>query len=509
MLTNRLHSNYKPIQLILPVDYEQLIDECNPVVSFKEVVGGLNLKQYIKTSSKGRQEYSSEAMLHLILFGYMENIRSLRQLEKACENDIRFMYLGNRIKPSFMAFQRFIDSKLSHSIDDIFYAVNQFLITNQDIDTNTLYVDGTKIEANARKTSFVWKNSILNYRKNLYVKIKNLITQVNKDYSVDFEIKDAYNADDLNKPVLAFQLMINTNGIVFVSGKGSRKHPIQRIYESFNEFKLKLEEYERHFEILGERNSYSKTDHDATFMHGKEDYYNKTGIFKPYYNIQIGVSDEYILHYGVFPNPGDTKTWIPFFETFKQRYSFLPENPVADAGYGSYDNYMYNLINGMNLTMKYGMFSKEDEKGFKKKLYNYKNMIDRGSTLESEDGHVYNYSHDYEDTRGNYVRIKQVFIHSSWNESMKEKGIPQKISKDVVLQEFQRTAKETLKSEEGNEMRIQRSIQVEGAFGDIKANTSYTRIQRRGNLGVKTEICLVILGFNLRKYHAKKHRVMN
>ena len=97
-------------------------------------------------------------------------------------------------------------------------------------------------------------------------------------------------------------------------------------------------------------------------MHGKEDYYNKTGIFKAYYNIQIGVSDEYILHYGVYPNPTDTKTWIPFFEEYHKRYGFYPATPVADAGYGGYDNYMYNLTHGMRLAMKYNMFAKEDEK---------------------------------------------------------------------------------------------------------------------------------------------------
>lgn len=104
MLSNKLHLNYKPVQLVLPVDYEQIIDVKDSVISFKEVVGGLNLGQYIQTSSKGRQEYASEAMLHLILFGYMENIRSLSCLEKACRTDIRFMYLGNLLLPVLWRF---------------------------------------------------------------------------------------------------------------------------------------------------------------------------------------------------------------------------------------------------------------------------------------------------------------------------------------------------------------------------------------------------------------------
>ena len=507
MLTNRLHPNYKPVQLILPVDYERIIDDCDPVVSFLEVVRGLNLVQYINTSNKVRQEYNPETMLHLILFGYMENVRSLRDLEKACRNDIRFMYLGESIKPSFMAFQRFIDTKLTASIDDIFYAVNNYLIEAEDIDTDILYVDGTKIEANARKTSFVWKKAILNHQSNLYLKVSKLLIQIENEFDIQSVIKDVYSVEDLESSITQLRHCIEDNQVQFVFGKGSRKSPYQRVYEHLVSYQNKLEAYVKHLEICGQRNSYSKTDHDATFMHGKEDYYNKTGIFKPYYNVQIGVSDEYILHYGVYPNPTDTKTWIPFMETMKARYGFLPSKPVADAGYGSYDNYMYNLENEMALTMKYSMFSKEDESSFKKKLYNIKNMKDYGDRLESNDGHVYDYSHDNEDTRGNYLRIRQIYKHSNWDESMKELGIPKSITKDVVLNELQNTAKEKLKSDEGIQTRIQRSIQVEGAFAEIKSNTEYKRIQRRGNKRVKTDICMVIMGYNLKKFHSKKYRV--
>ncbi len=123
MLKNNLQLDYKPVQLILPVNYEQIIDDCDLVVSFKEVVGGLNLRKFIRTSLKGRHDYNPEAILHLILFGYTENIRSLRKLEQACRNDIRFMYIGNSIKPSFMTFQRFIEDKLTESIDYIFYTI--------------------------------------------------------------------------------------------------------------------------------------------------------------------------------------------------------------------------------------------------------------------------------------------------------------------------------------------------------------------------------------------------
>ncbi|NLC64906.1 MAG: transposase [Erysipelothrix sp.] len=509
MNKNKLQLNYKPVQLILPVNYEHVINDCDPVVSFKEVVGGLNLRKFIKTSLKGRHDYDPEVMLHLILFGFMENIRSLRKLEQACRNDIRFMYLGNCIKPSFMAFQRFIDDKLTESIDDIFYTINQFLIEKENINTNVLHVDGTKIEANANKFTFVWRKAVLNYQSKLFIKITKALKDIESDYNYYYPAQESYLADDLSNLCTFLDIEVDRQGVEFVYGKGQRKTPLQRYYETFHVYRDKLKEYEKHLEICGSRNSYSKTDHDTTFMHGKEDYYNKTGIFKPYYNIQIGVSDEYILHYGVYPNPGDTKTWIPFFDSFYYRYGFYPDKPVADAGYGSYDNYMYNLENNMKLTMKYTMFSKEDEKKFKKQKYNIKNMTIKQDRIISEDGHVYVYSHDYENRKGVYTRIIQVYTHSDWKEAYKDLKIPNTISRDISLLEMQSAAKEYLKSDEGIKLRVRRSIEVEGAFGDIKSNSEYTRIQRRGKLGVQTEIALVLIGYNLRKYHAKKHRVLH
>ncbi|WP_268892241.1 transposase [Erysipelothrix urinaevulpis] len=261
--------------------------------------------------------------------------------------------------------------------------------------------------------------------------------------------------------------------------------------------------------ICGDRNSYSKTDHDATFMHGKEDYYSKTGIFKPYYNLQIGVSDEYILHLGVYPNPTDTKTFIPFLETYFERYKSNPKYPVADAGYGSYDNYLYCLDHDMGLFMKYGHFNKENESKFKRKIYNVKNMDITPNKITAIDGTTYTYSHDYIQRRGLYPQHKKVYNHDNWDESMKERKIPKTISYDSVMVQLQNQARKNLKSPNGIELRKQRSIQVEGAFGDIKANTDYVRIQRRGKRSVQTELTLVALGYNLRKFHAKKLRKMN
>lgn len=510
---NRLDYNishqdyYSPVQLKLPVDVSYSIDEDDPVRTFMEVIGGLNLNKYFKKTNRGREGYNDTILLKIVLFAFMENIRSLRAIEKACKTDIRFMWLSGGIKPSHMAFQRFISERLIKEIDLIFYEVNSYLIEKENIDTSILYIDGTKIEGNARKFSFVWKKAILNYQKKLFIKISKELIKINTLSDYNFEIKDEYKPSDMVPVYMALLRYCMTNNIEFVYGKGRRKTVYQRHFEKIKEYYDKLEEYENHLIICGERNSYSKTDVDATFMHGKEDYYNKTGIFKPYYNIQIGVSDEYILHMGVFPNPSDSRTWIPFFESYKERYKKLPKCPVADAGYGSYDNYMYCVEHDMGLYMKYNMYSKEKESKFKKQLYKIKNMTKINNQFVSNDGFIYTYSHDTTHRYTDYLSINQIFnLDETQLELAKEKKAPKTIGYNPILLEFQDKVKENLESEHGNTLRINRSIQVEGAFGDIKHNMEYDRIQRRGQQNVENELYLICIGYNLRKFHNKKYR---
>ena len=468
-------------------------------------MGGLNLSRFFKKSSRGREGYNDTILLKIVLFSYMENIRSLREIEKACRTDIRFMWLSGGIKPSHMAFQRFISERLIKEIDLIFYEINSYLIDKENIDTNVLYIDGTKIEANARKFSLVWKKSILNYQAKLYQKITLELEKINMIPGYNFKTNKKYEPEEMIPIYMKFLNHCMDHNIEFVYGQGRRKTIYQRHFEIIKAYYDKLVEYKEHLRICGERNSYSKTDHDATFMHGKEDYYNKTGIFKPYYNVQIGVSDGYILHMGIFPNPTDTKTRIPFLESYKSRYGFLPYYPVADAGYGSYDNYMYCVKNGIGLYMKYNQYNKEKENKFKKQNYKVKNMTKEHGRLISDDGLIYIYSHDTKTKYTDNLSYVQIYkLDEKQFEEAKEKGAPRSISYNPILIEFQEEAKKNLDSELGIELRVNRSIQAEGAFGDIKHNSEYKRIQRRCKENVENELYLVCIGYNLRKFHNKK-----
>ncbi len=90
--------------------------------------------------------------------------------------------------------------------------------------------------------------------------------------------------------------------------------------------------------MLGEWNSYSKTDPDATFMRMKEDHM-KNGQLKPGYNVQIGTENQFVVGYRLHQRPTDTRCMKPHLEKVKNALGKLPGTIIADAGYGSEENY--------------------------------------------------------------------------------------------------------------------------------------------------------------------------
>ena len=140
-------------------------------------------------------------------------------------------------------------------------------------------------------------------------------------------------------------------GIVFVHGIGRRKTQLQKSLEQLDQYLEKLKEYTKKLYTLGDRNSYSKTDPDATFMRMKEDAM-RNGQLKPAYNIQHGVDSEYITWIDISPRPTDTCTLIPFLKDMESHLGFKYSEIVADAGYESEENYLFIERNGQTAYIK-------------------------------------------------------------------------------------------------------------------------------------------------------------
>ena len=506
------NNNYNAFQLSLPQDLGLKIDPDDEVVSFLKALEGVNLYKYLKRKEcRGRKGYDNILLLKAVLLARMIGKCHLRDLESLCRHDIRFMYIMNEETPSFMSFERLLNDYLICDIDEIYFEVTENICHLMDVDKSIQYIDGTKIEANANKYSFVYKTRILNARMKLFSKITHSITEMNMERGFDFSYHYFYCAQEIGYIAQYFMEVMVSNGIEPVYGRGKRKTKIQRWYDLFLEYYMKLDEYEYWLSVIGkDRNSCSKTDLDATMCAAKIDYYCKTGLSRPCYNVQIAVSDGLIVNADLFQRPADAKTFIPFMERYKQYTGEYPTYPMADAGYGNEDNYMYCLTHGMELYMKYAMYAKKNEPKFRKKKYNPYNWKKNEEGYKvCPNGLVFDQNiEDIYDERGEYLKIKQRMTSQEscegcpyMEECCRSRKHRKIVTRDVVLDEFYAVVDENLSTEFGKELKRQRSIQVEGAFGVIKQDMGFVRFTRRGLKNAKMEFLIVCLGYNLRKYH--------
>lgn len=417
--------------------------------------------------------------------------------------------------PSHMAFQRFIHDDLVMSVEDIFVDLNRYFETHDEIDTDVLYIDGTKFEANANKMTFVWMRATQKFLAKRWKTIMERLKKFNKycetnHIPVRFSILKEFTFEYLFEIVEQIENIMHAEGVEYRHGKGQKKHQLQRFQEGFKEDTMKLWKYSIYFDIAGGRNSFSKTDPDATFMHMKYDYYNHTNIFKPGYNVQVGSSDGYIRHIYVSSDGADMKTYIPFMEGYQMAYGRLPQKTPADAGYGSFDNYSYCKEHGIELYMKYPMFRKEKEKVDDKNRFRRYNMSfnERGE-MTCPQGHPFVFEKQRFEVRGQYIKNLETYRNHHCGDcplrkfcTKSKKG--RSIIRNRQLEKYQSEVQENLSTDEGKELMKQRSVQAEGIFGHIKQDNEYIRLRRRGISGVKTELLLVSIGHNLRRYHTRK-----
>ena len=324
---------------------QDYLDICDPVLTFDRFMGEIELEKYLKNIPQhytGRFRYAPVSMLKTVLFGFMANgYISLRELEDQCKVNLRFMYLMDHQTPSYRTFGYFINEVLADSIEEISRDINKKIFETEHVDLQHLYIDGSKFEANANKYSWVWKKATEKSRYRLFDKITELFKEINEELSctgIKLCINSEYAPEYLKEAAEQYAEAWQIDETIFVHGRGHRKTTQQRHYEKLREYTTKLEEYVEKIKICGEeRNSYSKTDHSATFMRIKKDYMGNDQLL-PAYNVQVGVADEYIAVVDVNQYRSDMDCFIPLMNKFYTTYGFYPKYPVADAGYGSFNN---------------------------------------------------------------------------------------------------------------------------------------------------------------------------
>ena len=340
-------------------------------------------------------------------------------------------------------------------------------------------------------------------------------SQVLNNYGLKIEIRDEYAIKYLEEILDKYAELTSLNPDTFVHGKGRRKTLYQRQYEKLINYIERLKTYARHIEICGDnRNSYSKTDHSASFMRIKTDHMGNDQLL-PAYNLQAAICDEYIAVIDVKQYASDMECFVPLMEKFDQTYGHYPKYPVADAGYGSYNNYIYCEEHGMEKYMKFTMFKKETtDKKYRNNPYRINNFKrDSDGFLVCPNGKRFIFKYNKHVYKNKYGRTEEIYECEDCTgcpyrkECCKKKEGNKTARLNMELTSMHEEVIENLESIHGALLRMNRSIQSEGTFGVIKWDRSYKRLFRRGMENVNLELTLIACAFNLYKYHNKRNRL--
>lgn len=504
---NIVFKPYDPSQqMLLPPSLNELIAEGHPVRIVNEVIDKIDLdvlsEQY---KGGGTSSYHPKMLLKILVYGYLSNIYSSRKLEAATQESICLMWLSGMARPDHHTINRFRSERLKDVFKEVFAQVVLMLNKSEHLDLKEVYTDGTKIEANANRYTFVWGKAIKTSKERIVKQLEELWAYTQQVAKAELEetVPDlsAIDAKTVNETIEKINIALKDKQI--------DKKVAQKLNYAKREWPAKLDKYEQQQEILKDRGSYSKTDPDATFMRMKEDHM-LNGQLKPGYNVQISTSKQFITHYSIHQKPNDTTTLIPHLEGFKKQYDELPANITADAGYGSQENYTFLENNEVEAFVKYNYFHKEqrkkkiDEPGKTETMFYNKEQdcfyCPMGQQMKKIGSYKKKTDTGFEQE---YSRYQAKNCENCPLSSVCHKGKDNRII-DVnhELIRLKRKAKELLLSEEGIKHRKQRPADVEPVFGNIKQNKNFKRFLLRGTDKVEIEMGLIALAHNLAKMAA-------
>jgi len=536
--------------VLLPVDLEEEIEPNHLVRVVNGAVEKMDLRRvYAQYKGGGTSSYHPKMLLKVLIYAYSQQIYSSRKIAKALRENIYFMWLSGNSQPDFHTINRFRGVVMKETIEEIFAAVLTLLVEGGYVKLENYFVDGTKLEANASKYSFVWAKNTQRYKEQVQTKVAQLLEQIEQ---INAEEDAEYGERDLperggDTPINAAQLEEKINelnerlrqmpqaegpevpehsaetvdaeseaGIPKSKSKGAKrkqrhKPKAQRLAQGIEQltkdYLPRLKKYEAQQAILDGRNSYAKTDPDATFMRMKEDHM-RNGQLKAGYNIQIGTEHQFVVGYSLHQRPGDPGCLIPHLEESQpQRSGRQPGKIIADSAYGSEENYAYLQAEGIEAYVKYNTFHQENKSRHKPNSFASENFpfdaaqdtftCPYGKQMRYHTTQYHRSDNGYESERRIYVcedcsacPLKPQCTKAQGNRS---------IQVSFRLRELRALAREKLLSEHGKTLRAQQSIDVETVFGRIKQDWGFRRFLLRGLEKVTTEWGLLCIAHNLAK----------
>ena len=507
-------------QIKLPLDVEILIPADDPVRLLSAFVEGMELSDLYQTYGKIKKDQATpRQLLKIMVYASMNRIYSSRDIETACRRDINFMYLlEGKPAPDHATFARFISLHFAQCSKKTLAEVAKLLYSLGEISGESIFIDGTKIESIANKYTFVWKKAVTKNQAKLFDKILVLVEECENLYGFSIAYNGKVSLHTLKRLRKKLCRIRQEEGIAFVHGTGRRKTRLQRSLETLETYIAKLKEYNKKLYVCGDRNSYSKTDPDATFMRMKEDAM-LNGQLKPAYNLQHGVDSEYITWLDISPRPTDTRTLIPFLKDMELYLPFKYQEIVADAGYESEENYLFLEENGQLAYIKPQNYEISKTRKYRQDIGRMENMTydEKADCYYCKNGQVLTVQYEKrEKTASGYRRTVTVYGSNGCSgcpfktdcikgnnckTPMEDRQKVLYVSKK--MKEKRQETLERITSDHGTQLRMNRSIQAEGSFANIKEDMGFRRYLYRGNANVTAQSILLAIGYNINKLHHK------
>ena len=570
MLNNKYYNEFFELgqQKINFNFFELSLPDDDPVYTLKKVMEDLDFTNLLaQYSDKGRNGFNPIMKYAVLTYANMRGVRAVDRIVELCKRDLAFIWLTQGEQPGRDAFYDFINRKLTGEIlDDLNYQFLRRLKKEGLITLEALYIDGTKIEANASRYTFVWRGTLNYHLAGLLDTIDSLYTRYNEllnenEYGQKYDLGNVqmfiiegmdkvHDVIEKNRkrkltkhkkisnntvieidncsPLELLKLQKNLvkiadgEGISFVYEKRQKKSEIQKLYDELEECGKRLMKYKDCFEIMGsDRNSYSKTDLEATFMRMKEDHM-LNGQLKPAYNVQIAVENYFIIHGYVSNDRTDYNTLIPVIRKHQTAFGKILKEVTADSGYCSEKNLLYLKENDIASFIKLQDHEQRKTRAYKEDIGKHYNMTYQifedehyyvchdgrelrhvGTETRKQDGYTQTFEvYTCADCSGCGHKAKCLYKYNPEKDADKNKVM--KINEQ--WEELKASSHANIESEKGILNRQIRSIQTEGHFGDIKENENFRRFNHRSTEKVYKEFMLYAIGRNINKYHRFLHK---
>jgi len=488
---------------LFPPSLEEMIPANHPVRVVSEVIDSIDIDIIIKKyKGGGTSSYHPRMLLKVLVFSYLNNIYSSRRIEASVKENIYFMWLSAMTQPDHHTINRFRSERLRNILKEVFAQIVLLLTDRGHVSLQEIYTDGSKIESVANRYSFVWGRAIKTSKERIRQQLKELwaytqkVAASEKDDDTpppDFNKIDSGHVKDTIEKIDAALKDVEVSKEVKQKLNYAKRWP------------AKLKQYAKQEKILKNRNSYSKTDQGATFMRMKEDHM-RNGQLKPAYNVQISTNKQIVVNYSVHSNPTDTKTLVPHIKQYKKLYDLLPDVQVADAGYGSQENYQYLQKHGIEAYIKPSDFDRKQKRNYQPNPFatetlEYNKLKDEyscpsgkamkrvGTKRKKEHGVSKTYAL-YQARGCRNCPLKQACHKQKGNRiiSVNHKGY-----------QLKEQAHQRLITEKGIYYRKKRPADVEPVFANIKHNKNFKRFLLKGIDKTEIEWGLLCIAHNLSK----------